>query len=571
MNKKYFYITITSLSIALFFVLWLVYPFTTQAVEGNSLFLTTNEYLKSILLHPVGGSRFISNFLYQFYYCSISGAIIYALIVCLNCIIAYNIFKKYAAEYSWMALLYLPLSVYIGAPLILSVISILFFLLFLYILLYIRNNWIRGICIIAFVPLLYLFVPLVGILLFYLNIGIILLLNKKKSNKKKPTKWICICCLIALLGTMTMPIIWNNYIEFVPYSERILGIFSDFEFMNLIGFLIPLLSVFLAFFLPHCKTYIKVSILLISYSLVFATFIFDKDLQITESYYKLSSLADNKQWQEIIDNISYEERQDPIKMRYAMLADQQLGTLGEHLFTYPIHSGDEFLFSHSTNPFHLNFNRQFYDCLNIPDECLHMAFEYGVLTENGLCMNTLRQMLDYTLRSGDMKAAGKYIYLLKHTTLMPFWLKEHQQEIDNLKKQKAKTEPYRTDTFIGGYPFNSEMVRVYEYDKSNNSALEYLLFGLLLQKEVDKVGLTMSYYPLYKSETAPKVIAEAATMLSLKNPGIRKICNYDPIFDSKFADFCQKMKNQQDVSEYQDTFWFYFFYKNTTEPSEASE
>ena len=165
--------------------------------------------------------------------------------------------------------------------------------------------------------------------------------------------------------------------------------------------------------MPKCKQYIKISLLVVSYSLVFITFVLDKDLQITESYYQLSSFADNKQWQEIIDYIPYEERQDPIKLRYAMLADQQLGTLGEHLFTYLISSGEDFLFSHSTNPIHLNFNRQFYDCMNIPDEGLHMAFEYGVLTENGLCMSSLRHMLDYTLRSGDIKAAEKYIYLLK--------------------------------------------------------------------------------------------------------------------------------------------------------------
>lgn len=558
--KKSFYLILSFCTFALFLFPALVFPCTIRWIEGDSLFLFTSEYIQSIVCRPMGLARLVTNFLYQFYVSPWGGALVFAVIVALIVLLAYKVFSLMGHRHAAAALLYVPLAVVLWMPDILSALSVLSYLIALFLFLSVRQKWLCSILTVLFSLWGYLLIPLEGM------VSAVLVMAAIEGAKNRRIPVFGALALAAVL-LFFIPSLWSDFIDFVPAEDRLPLAFNSFAWTHQLAYLLPLLALLLDAFSRRLAEWLKIGAVVIITVAAFVSKAFDKNIRANEEGYLLSYLADERSWAEILELITYEEKNsNPFKMVYAMLAEQQMGTLGEHLFTtYPIGSGEGFLFRHSNVPFYMNFNRQFYDCLDVPDESFHMAFEYSTQTDNGLCMRSLRDMLDYSLRSNDLIAAEKYVLLLQKTLLMGNWLDSRVEKLKQLRKQEIKAEPNRSDTFVGGYPFNSEMIRIYEHNPKNRNAFDYLLYGLLLHKDLDKFDMTLHYYPNYKGKQLPTALAEAAAMQATHNPEIRDVCSFDPQLMQRFADFYRKMEAQQDVSQYQGTYWYYYFYTELPE------
>lgn len=107
----------------------------------------------------------------------------------------------------------------------------------------------------------------------------------------------------------------------------------------------------------------------------------------------------------------------------------------------------------------------------------------------------------------------------------------------------------------------SEMFRLFDRNRDNRKLLDYVLCSLLLNKEVEKFGIILSTFNLYKGELLPKPYAEAVAVLASRDTSARGIGLYDHNLDRHYLDFENKAKRKMDTSEYFDTYWNYLYFR----------
>ena len=276
-------------------------------------------------------------------------------------------------------------------------------------------------------------------------------------------------------------------------------------------------------------------------------------------------MADQKEWSEIIAEIPYDDAvKNQVLTSYLMLAQNAMGTMAQNLFSLPINNPEMFLFRHNQIPFYLNFNRQFYDNIEIWDEAFHMAFEYGITKRENDSFRAMRFKTDYAIKSKDFGTAEYYLNLLSQSCNNKDFVETRRDMLQTAQKSSTAKNlpPYRSDTFVGGYPMASETFRLFERNTKSRKLLDYVLCCLLLNKEVDKFAIILSHFNLYKDDELPQTYAEALAALASRDPKARNIVKYDSIFDSKFADFCAKAHNKTIPSEYAGTYWTYLFFRD---------
>lgn len=548
---------------------WLAasYAHTLRWIEGNSLFLANKAYVQTVLSHPAGITQIATNFLYQFYVVPAGGALCFWLFVAADAgLLALLLRHQSGVRAEWPALLLLPIATICWLPDVGFALQTFFFLLLLLLTVSPSRPWLAACATVATVCVGYVLLPLLPLFLL-----IVLVALSEWLGRRRRLVWAG--CVVAVVVSALLPQAWSHAVAFVPLAQRPVQTLSGAWPLPLwAGPALTAAVLIVGRYAERLKSLLLAGVGVVALGAAMGFVSANKNLKIDEHYYRLSDLADENRWSDLKDDIDFEQiRTNPMECAYAMLAEAAMGTLWDHLFTYPINSPEAFLFRHESAPFYLNFNRQFYATLGVPDEALHMAFEQGVQTDNGLCLKSLRQMTDYALDGGDLPLARKYMHLLGYTTLHGAWLKARQSRLEALCHQGVRPYPDRTDTFVGGYPFNSEMVRLCQADSGNLQPYNYLLAGLLLDKELDKFALMLRYMPLYQSTPLPLSFAQAAAMLVTQQPELRSACTYAPEVDEQFANFYRDMQAKADMNRYQGTFWYYFFFIEKAAALQGSE
>ena len=260
--------------------------------------------------------------------------------------------------------------------------------------------------------------------------------------------------------------------------------------------------------------------------------LFSQQMNVGEQFYRYMFMADEGRWQELLEQIRRDgAHETPIGMRYALLAESALGTLPQTLFTYPITQPDDFLMRGERNPISCQFNRQFYENLGVYDEAFHQAMEYGLLQKEGCCMYTLRQLIDYTIREGDVRIADKYLTILSQSVLDRGFVEEQRARLEKRRSESASADgsasadagrPLRADNFVGVYPLRSEMVRLAYYGVGDHlKALDYTLCSILLQKQLEQFHGTLSQFPDYQVRPLPTVYQQALEILQSGETALR--------------------------------------------------
>ncbi len=366
----------------------------------------------------------------------------------------------------------------------------------------------------------------------------------------------------------------NEWLGFIPFERRFLYVP---EKMGNIGF-------YIAFFVGSVllmlvsdkgkKQWLRLCSFAIScVCMVGAVFYgaVNEKARNTEKYYYMASLADKKDWYTLLNAIPRDETlQSKMALRYALLAEAGLGTYADNVFAYPITSTEDLLYRHEINRNSCIFNRLFYDNLGIYDEAMRMSFEYGVLMPEGTCFSSLRQMVHYSILLGDYKVAEKYLAVLSKSTFHDDWI---ESERAFMKKHRGtKKKPILKDTFVNVYSMNSEMVRQLQVMPNNRKVLDYLLTGLLMQRELQKFAVIMRGFPVYKNQKLPKPYTEACAMLAgSPELNMHQLFNYSTDADKQFVDFYrqyQQNKSAVNMAQYMGSYWYYYFYM---EPANQEE
>lgn len=243
--------------------------------------------------------------------------------------------------------------------------------------------------------------------------------------------------------------------------------------------------------------------------------LWDETLRQWDYYHQVVRAAEEERWADM-RSIIRESGQGRTRLmqNYLLLAESALGTLPDNLFSYTINNPEDMLTRHNQDVQTCQFCRLFYKNLELWDESFHQAQEYSMLMPDACCFCSLTQMVDYSIREGEYAVAEKFLTILSFAPFYGRFVKEQRERIVRSKKEQRIERPLRADNFVGGYPFNSEMIRLIQYaDGNRQRAFDYLLCGLLLQKNLPHFNTIFQSFPSLQPKTLPEPYAQAFRLL----------------------------------------------------------
>ena len=225
---------------------------------------------------------------------------------------------------------------------------------------------------------------------------------------------------------------------------------------------------------------------------------------------KCVCMANENRWVDLLykEHIKSDaQRGNASALRYALLAESALGTLPENLLDYPINDENLFLYPHLSNRVASPFNRLFYLNLGVYDEAFHHAQEYSLLTENGNCFSSLRQLIDYSIEEGEWEIADKFLTILSKSSCHKDFIKDRRSMMQNAKKNFNKNIALRADNFVGGYPFPVEMLRLARYYKDSpnrKKMVDYAICAYIIRGDYNSFMIAINAFDFYKDKELPR-------------------------------------------------------------------
>lgn len=545
-------------------------PETLRQMEGTSFFTSDPDFFKEKLAEAPGLTAWLNNFLLQFYRWPLAGMFVEALVLtsiaALCGLIPSSPQRKGFPELSVLV----PIAILLLVPWNLKFyLEVLFFYGGMICGLRLKPLWSKLIFLLLW-PIVGFF--LIGFVLLILSIVVVAGYGfYKQRNIALPIAGIAgICIAVATVYAS------NEWLGFIPFEKRFLYIPEKVG--SIWFFLIFFVGSIMLMLVSNNekKRWMRLCSLSLSCACIIGGVVYgatNSEARNIEKYYFMTSLADKKDWSSLLAAIPREETlQNKMALRFALLAEAGLGTYADNVFNYPIATTEDLLYRHEVNRNSCIFNRLFYDNLGIYDEAMRMSFEFGVMTPEGICFSSLRQMIHYSILLGDYKVAEKYLKILSKSTFHSTWIENERKFLQQQQKKGIKKKPVLADTFVNVYAMNSEMVRQLQVMPENRKVLDYLLTGLLMQRDLQKFAIIMRGFPIYKNQTLPNTYAQACSMLA-NSPefNMHQQFKYSTDIDKQFADFYRQSredKNAAGMAQYMGTYWYYYFY---TEPASQGE
>lgn len=301
------------------------------------------------------------------------------------------------------------------------------------------------------------------------------------------------------------------------------------------------------------------------------------ELEARDSVIRLERLSLRKSWDAVLQEVTPEVAvQSPVKLRFALLALSEKELLPEVLFRYQVTAPGNFLFERQQEQMCCHFNALFYDCLGFPNEAIHQSFEAGMRGTNGATFRSMRSLTDVFMRERNLVMAAKYLEMMKHTTCHRQWVESRSEYLAQLKKEnkttsknEGKDETTATPFFIGAHPFLSDMARVVDRYPNNQKAVDYLLCGLLVAKDLGKFMQIFRYCFSGADRQGvaswPRYYEEALLMCAQQQPGLLQKYSVRQERMQRFQEFSvllQQGKRQELELRFGDTFWYHYYFRS---------
>lgn len=540
--------------------------------EESGLFLLTNDFLADFVMKPGGWSEYAGSFLLQFYRWQGVGAFLLTLVPLGIFVFTRGIMKSLSVPQNWLILSCLPFILVCGLQcqqscVLGETLKIFFFFFFVWAYLSIRVQAVRYVAFSLGLPLLYFFLSSGGFVLIYLFTLIYELLRGKGHLRFGVLAW-------WLLLVLVYPYLWQRWFYIMPDSS--LHMLVDFpeenKFYPVIWFIYSYVYILL---LVSCfAAKIKASpkrifyILQVLLIMVGIGFCFNYSYgSRMEQFLRMEQMAVRGDWNGVLDMAPKIKKPIREEMFLINLALANTGRLGDDLFVYP-QSGIGCLYL----PRQLDYSTsvlgaEFFHSLKIPNEAIHWVFEASANTPWGINFRTLRRLIVFNIQKGDKKVADKYLTILECSVFNKKWCRERRAELD--AQQVAPVAPREeNDFFIGSRPFLSDMARVLDAGRNSKMTIDYILCGLLLDKDLNTFcRIFTGFYPYKPGGPIPGIYAEALQVaIDLgKREVIEKNYIFTPAQRKVFEEYnalysnCSKDKKNAPVimRKFKNTWWYY--------------
>lgn len=284
-----------------------------------------------------------------------------------------------------------------------------------------------------------------------------------------------------------------------------------------------------------------------------------------ENHYAMEQAAESDDWHKVyqLANMDAPTYTD-LQLRYALLAENEAGTLADHLFSYPVASTTDLFFWRNTGEQASFFNGLFYKNIQVADEYMHQIFEMGTQNHSTTSARTIRHLTEATLMQGDMKLAQKYFRIAQKSQKDLVWNKKIEKQLHgHISVQNSKSIPDRSAFFIGSYEPKMEFIYTTLNDSSNIKRINLMLCSFLLEKDMRRFKQALGAYPTLFQKHLPEAYAEAYLMANTENP------NYSLPFQipqNKINDWMRflQLLNEERINEltqyYGNSYWYYYLF-----------
>lgn len=557
--KKENIILLILLATYVFIIEYLFYPEYIRYQEAGGLFLTTNDYLQGYMLAPAGWNSLLTNFLTQFYRPLSLGLFVETgLLMLIVMLMLFYLQKWKATRHGWfISILVVMCCIYQYAWNISALLQYAVFLLAFTVYLSTGNRWIRHAGALITVPLLYLLLPGNCLLLLYVyGLAAEWFFFKQKNVPVLP--------VLALILAGACPLLWQNFIYYTPNNQLYSFINSGYEMrqtnLYYVLFLIPLCPVLLSKWKGNRYVALSFPVLLIAFS---CYSIYSSPNRERERRLAVKRYTEEQQWDRVLQTInSNSNGTNTYYHPYLMLALSETGVLPEQLFHYPVQSADRIYFPADEQE-GANFNSLFAYSIGLRHEALHQLAQASAMSAQGLSFSLLRRMIDWQIEFGNIPLAEKYIKILKTSTCHDQWIAERINRISNHPAKQE--EAYKEDFIMDASSPLILLTQAVKADTTNRKALDYLLCGVLLGKDLKGFyHLFRQYFP--QGEPIPVHYQEALLVAELMFPQLNATKNIpvSPACRQAFEEFGQLMSQRPNTDhvlrqKYGNTYWYYGF------------
>ncbi len=312
---------------------------------------------------------------------------------------------------------------------------------------------------------------------------------------------------------------------------------------------------------------------------IFFTATASKALDGREEQRKISHFVTERDWDAVIEAISPNSK-NYLMMTYRNLALAEKGQLLERLMDFQQHGGLSLLAvtdpSDNLIPDVSEIESNVYYAMGNIAAAQNYAFDTYV-GYDGRCPAALMRLVETNLIYGAYDVAEKYISVLEKTRYYSDWAAGRRRFLHN--DEAVDEDPVlgpgrrnlpEVDGFVKvGYPFN-DLLEIVAADPSNRTATEYLLSGMLLEKDFASLKAFIDNHPLKAGESLPVILQEAVVVFS---EGDRDYCRSAGVteetfsryekFKSKFLE-CRRSKSNPVPAlrpAFGKTYWFYVMFE----------
>lgn len=290
----------------------------------------------------------------------------------------------------------------------------------------------------------------------------------------------------------------------------------------------------------------------------------DKSNNIHAFYCQLECLAEDRQWDEILELTPPGVAQESfIARRFALLALIEKGRLNKEMFLYGVTSAEDFIFKDHDEPLCRHFNSLFFRSMNMPNEVVRQSFQQQILSTFGTSFNVLRRLAVTNLKIKNYPLAKKYLDILSHSTVMKSWAEERRPQLEAIKNVKPDYEQrlnqfYSADLLVA-------MVAMADRYPTERKYADVLLCALLANKDGNQ------FYPAFKviaerqyahGEPIPAYYEQALMLVAASEPEVMQLYKISQQTQDAFQNVMKLLNNGQKSqlpNLLPNSFWAYFF------------
>jgi hypothetical protein len=562
--------------------------------EQTQLFLLTGDYFISALKLPGGLSGWIGGFLTQFYFISLAGPVIIALLLFLIQQVTWKILKSVNSNRSFYPLSFLPS---INAVLILcdefyplsAVIGFLAALIAAWLYISVRNNAKRFITGIIMIILTYWFaggsfMMLVSVILVY-EILAALKSGKDKLEEGESFKMVKIWQLaIYIIVAMGIPFLVRRFLILQPIGLTFMSEFY-YDLRTIIPkaipvlFALPAILLILIFFLPGKS---KRSLIAGCIQVVFiiAALIFGMKLWANfgaEEIMTYDYLVRNNRWNSVIEFAEKKPPRNNLSLAMLNLSLAKTNKMGDRMFNFQ-QNGIEGLFL----PFAKEYvapmmGSEILFQLGLVNASQEYSFESMETTPNlSKTVRSVKRLAETNLINGNYEVAGKCLRKLEKTVFYRKWAKDtekylyHEEMINNhLVWGEKRKWMIRKDFFFKVQNMESTLNMLLRQNPENKMAFQYLMAFYLINKDLRNFMNTLPLMEKMNYSKIPVSYQEAIMYilgLSSKNPMQNipfKISDDTKARMKAYADIYTTRPNAQELlkKRFSGTYWYYLHYQ----------